>query len=102
MSELLTSNVFNKVNALDVGGRSVSILFKVNGDWAGEVFGAPPGLAWTEGDDGSIYLFDAASGSETSTTGSNANVTSSSTASIRNNVSVTALQSNLEKIIVLT
>lgn len=82
-----TSNVFNQLNSSLIGGQSVSVIFRVHGSWAGEIFGAPENLVWTAGDDGSIYLFNAAQRSGNGQLEMNG----SSTASIRNNVSVVAL-----------
>jgi hypothetical protein len=82
-----SSNVFNQLNSSLVGGQSVSIVFRVQGSWAGEIFGAPDGLAWTVGDDGSIYLFDAGGGSANSTSA----VHGTSTVRINNKVNVVAL-----------
>lgn len=81
------ANVFNQLNSSLVGGQSVAIVFRVHGSWAGEIFGAPDDLAWTVGDDGSMYLFDV--GSQAS--GGELTMHGTSTASIRNNVSVVAL-----------
>jgi hypothetical protein len=82
-----SSNVFNQLNSSLIGGQSVSVVFRVHGNWAGEVFGAPDNLAWTAGDDGSIYLFDVGG-----TGGSGSlNMYGTSTARINNNVNVVAL-----------
>ncbi len=85
-----SGSVFNQINTDMLGGMAVSILFRVQGDWAGEVFGAPEGLQWTQGPDGTIALFDA-SGGTGSGTQSMAQVTASSTANIGNHVDVLAL-----------
>jgi hypothetical protein len=82
-----SSNVFNQLNSSLVGGQSVSVVFRVHGNWAGEIFGAPDDLGWTVGDDGSIYLFDVGGAS------SDGSLTmhGTSTAMIHNNVNVVAL-----------
>ncbi len=82
-------SVFNQINTDMLGGSTVSILFRVQGDWAGEVFGAPEGLQWTHGPDGTIALFDA--GGSGSGTQSMTQVSASSTANIDNQVDVLAL-----------
>jgi hypothetical protein len=82
-----SSNVFNQLNSSLVGGQSVSIIFRVQGSWAGEIFGAPDGLAWTVGDDGSIYLFDVGGAAANSTSA----IHGTSTARINNKVNVVAL-----------
>jgi uncharacterized repeat protein (TIGR01451 family) len=90
-----SSNVFNQINTNLVGGANVSILFRVYGKWVGDVFGAPDNLKWTQGSNGSIYLFDTGS----ATTGgaassSQANFNGSNKAVIDNDVSVIALTGN--------
>lgn len=82
-----STNVFNQINSSLIGGQSVSVVFRVHGSWAGEIFGAPDNLAWTAGDDGSIYLFDVGG---TSSNGS-VSMHGTSTASINNDVNVIAL-----------
>ena len=83
-----SSNVFNELNATLAGDRSVSILFRVHGSWAGEVFGAPEGLSWTRTADGDIHLFDTG-GSEAGTGG--VELEGENHALIHNDVSVVAL-----------
>jgi len=82
-----SSNVFNQLNSSLVGGQSISVVFRVHGSWAGEIFGAPDDLAWTAGDDGSIYLFDVGGSSQNGSHSMNG----TSTAAINNKVNVIAL-----------
>lgn len=82
-----STNVFNQLNSSLVGGQSVSVVFRVHGNWAGEIFGAPDDLAWTVGDDGSIYLFDVGGASSNGSL----SMYGTSSASINNNVHVVAL-----------
>lgn len=82
-----SSNVFNQLNSSLVGGQSVSIVFKVHGKWAGEIYGAPDDLGWSVGDDGSIYLFDVGQNSQNGSL----SLFGTSTSQIHNNVSVVAL-----------
>lgn len=83
-------NVFNQINTNMLGGSNIAILFRVQGTWAGNVFGAPQGLQWVQGPGGTIALFNADPGSG-SGSASLAQLTSSSTAKINNDVSVIAL-----------
>jgi hypothetical protein len=85
-----SSNVFNQLNTTLVGGANVSILFRVHGDWAGEVFGAPDNLGWTQSPDGNIYLFDTHSTSSPQAS-SDYDISGSNSALIKNNVTVIAL-----------
>lgn len=52
---LSASNVVNVVNTDIFNQDSLFVLFKVHGNWTGDVFGAPEGLAWTE-ENGTIKL----------------------------------------------
>lgn len=83
------TNVFNQINSTLAGDRSVSILFRVHGNWAGEVFGAPEGLSWIEDPAGGIYLFD--SHEPSARPSGDTEIVSASSALIENNVSVMAL-----------
>lgn len=87
-----TGNVFNQLNSDMLGGATVSILFRVQGNWAGQVFGAPPGLEWTQGPNGTIALFNTpGSASSTQTLSNLSEVTASSTGDIANDINVIAL-----------
>lgn len=81
------SNVFNQINTSFLGGNSITILFKVHGEWAGEIFGAPDDMAWMTGANGELFIFD--------TTGTGGGgytaLTATNTAMIQNNVQVAAL-----------
>jgi hypothetical protein len=83
------ANIFNQLNTSLVGGQSLSILFRVHGNWAGEIFGAPSDLTWMEDGQGGIYLFDTGSGG--AFRADNLALNSTNTASILNDVSVVAL-----------
>lgn len=83
-----SSNVFNQLNGSLIGGGSLMLIFRVHGNWAGEVFGAPPTVSWSEAPDGSIFLYETGSASSTDSV---TDVTATSTALIRNDVSVIAL-----------
>jgi len=84
-------NVFNQLNTSLVGGQSVSILFRVQGDWAGEIFGAPDNLGWMDDGEGGIYLFDKNVMGNLAMGNANIGVKAKNTASIHNNVNVVAL-----------
>jgi hypothetical protein len=84
-----STNVFNQLNTSLSGGQSVSILFRVHGEWAGEIFGAPPNLGWMEDGQGGIYLFDTSAGSGVSSDSLTVNATN--TALIQNDIQVVAL-----------
>ncbi len=78
----------NIINTNEVGGNSVYILVRVEGDWAGEVFNLPQGLAWEQTPDG-IAIYSAADGIAKAPSNLNANIANS--ASINNDISVYAL-----------
>lgn len=48
--------LLNQLNSNDIGGANLAVLLRVQGNWTGEIFGAPEGLTVVRGDDGSIYL----------------------------------------------
>ena len=90
------ATVVNKVNQ-NIFGNSLSLLFRIHGDWAGEIFGLPQGMSWRETADGVEIFFDE-SGFATAPAGStdNLTVTNNNTAEINNNVSVFALTGDNE------
>lgn len=78
----------NIVNTNSIGGNSVYILVRVEGDWAGDIFNLPEGLAWEQTADG-IAIYSAADGLAKSASNLNANIANN--ALINNNISVYAL-----------
>ncbi|MBA3789271.1 hypothetical protein H0X32_02670 [Patescibacteria group bacterium] len=86
------SNIYNQVNTNLFGGNDISILFRLTGNWTGQVFDAPAGLSVIRGADGSIFLSSMAPGmfSQLGST----DITASSSANIQNHVSLTALSGN--------
>lgn len=86
-----TSNVFNQINSSLIGGQNITIMFRIHGDWVGEVFGAPDDLLWTQSPDGSILLFDSNSGNGGSYSAGSLNVDATNNASINNDISIAAL-----------
>ncbi len=84
------ANVVNKVNQNLLGGSSFLLLLRVHGDWSGEVFGLPEGMAWKETPQGiELYQTGEVSGGESGH--SSLNVNNHNQATINNNVSVYAL-----------
>lgn len=60
-SSIASTNVVNNVNT-NIFGNSISLLFRVSGDWAGNVYGLPEGMSWRETPDGvEIYLDESVS-----------------------------------------
>ncbi len=88
-----SSNVFNQINTNLSEDSKVSILFRVHGNWLGEIFGAPQDLIHTQGMNGDFYLTSASS-SVSRATELAGSVYATSTARILNDVSVTALTGN--------
>ncbi len=91
------TSVSNFVNTNLFGGTNLRILLRVQGNWAGNVFGLPPGVHWTQTPEG-IELFgggSAAAGGEgtpgTGTGSTTVAIQNTNTASIDNNVNVYAL-----------
>ncbi len=111
-SSIFTGNAFsgtsisNTINQNLFGGASVRLLFRIYGDWVGDVFNPPEGITWRQTPYGIELLGEGGEsggdaepaidlGSEASTTplgGFNSSVVSNrNSASINNNVSVVAL-----------
>lgn len=88
-----TSNVFNQINTTLAGGNNISLLFKINGNWSGQIWGVPTGFELVRGEDGSIYL--TTSGSTIPSFGS-LGMNATNTASITNNLDVAALSGQNE------
>lgn len=84
------SAVSNMVNTNLFGGSDLLIVLRIHGDWNGEIFGLPEGLAWAE-TDGGIVLYNEASGNPGTSKSGNLSLTNTNNATINNNVSVYAL-----------
>lgn len=83
------SGTYNNVNTNLFGGSDFLLVLRVHGDWKGEIFGLPEGIAWAETEHG-IALYNT-SNSGAGTPASNTELNGTSTASINNNVTVYAL-----------
>ncbi|OHA19440.1 MAG: hypothetical protein A2836_03865 [Candidatus Taylorbacteria bacterium RIFCSPHIGHO2_01_FULL_45_63] len=98
-----SSNVVNSVNKNFFGSDSFLVVFRVFGNWTGNVFSAPPGMSWQETEEGLQIMYDedtanqqisgGTDGSESnnSDSGASISVTNKNDASIKNNVTVYAL-----------
>ena len=86
------TNVYNQANTNLVTSDSFTLLFRIHGDWAGEVFGLPEGLSYQQTPDG-ITISNATSQS-TPATANNISATITNDATITNNVSVEANTGN--------
>jgi uncharacterized repeat protein (TIGR01451 family) len=89
------TNVVNQVNTNLLDTDSLFVLFRVHGNWSGDVFSTPEGVSWAETGDGGIMLFNdgnssASAGGATGLYNSLA-IANTNTAAITNNVSVMAL-----------
>ncbi|MDB5259451.1 MAG: hypothetical protein JWO73_659 [Candidatus Taylorbacteria bacterium] len=82
-----SANVFNQLNSSLIGGDNVSILIRVHGNWAGQVFGAPSSLELNKLTDGGMFLTNQSAGNMMSHAGFSGN----STSSIVNDVALDAL-----------
>ena len=90
------ANVVNQVNSNLFGGGGFSVLFRIHGDWGGQIFGAPPGLTWQQTPGGVQLFFDpsAAGSGSVPPTVNNLNLSNTNDANITNNVNVYALTGN--------
>ncbi|MDP6585462.1 MAG: hypothetical protein QF535_12465, partial [Anaerolineales bacterium] len=84
------ANVINHTNTNLFGGDTFRILFKVHGDWNGNIFGAPPGMTWKETTGGVELTYNPNQLGTSKTTG-NVNIENNSTTTIDNNIEVFAL-----------
>lgn len=84
------TSVHNVVNTNLFGGSDLLLVLRVHGDWSGDVFGLPEGLAWTETDQG-IVLYNTGDSNIGGTSVSETSIAQNNTASILNDVSVFAL-----------
>jgi hypothetical protein len=93
------SSVSNQINTNKFGGEEVYILFKVHGNWSGNIFGLPDGISWERTPQGiKIYSTDAGRAAGTATTSatgtdpmSRLTVSNKNKATISNDVGVYAL-----------
>ena len=85
------ANVIDQINTNVFGGDSFMLLFKIHGDWSGDVLGLPQGVSWAETPDGiKLYSDDGYSASQ-STPSAAASVSNTNNALIKNNVQAFAL-----------
>lgn len=81
------ANIFNQINTSLLGGNSVSILFRVDGNWNGQVFGLPENASWIRTANGYVLHIEPEGGTEVSDTA----VYATNTARINNRIKVSAL-----------
>lgn len=85
------SNTYNQANTNVINTDSFTMLFRIHGDWDGEIHGLPDGLFW-EYTPAGIIISNTGGETTASYTGVVANISNS--ANISNNVSVTASTGN--------
>lgn len=87
------SNVFNQVNTSAINSDSFTMLFRVSGDWSGQIYGLPENLTWEQSGN-TIAITNALNIGNTavSTSAISADITNS--AHITNTVSVSASTGN--------
>lgn len=85
-----STNVYNNVGSMLVGGGSVSVLLKVSGAWIGQLFGAPDGNIFDT--NGATHTLHIDQGTPmTSSSAMTRDITSSSTATINNDINILSL-----------
>jgi len=89
------ATVVNQVNT-NVLGDSLLFLFRIHGDWAGDVFGLPDGVSWSNTSDGIELMLDPSGTSAPFGSTEHLTVTNNNTATVTNNVSVFALTGDNE------
>ncbi len=91
---LSVTNVINAINGTYIGGNSVKILLKVTGSWLGEVFGAPDGIGFNDTANGKLLDLSTPGTLASSVQDATANILSTSTALINNQVNMLAETGN--------
>lgn len=89
-----SANVINQVNQNHVNADKFIILFRIHGNWNGEVFNSPEGVVWSETANGvEVKLADSASSSSAhpKALAGKTNVSNTNSAKINNHVEVYAL-----------
>lgn len=84
------SSVLNQVNTNLYGGTSLHILVRIAGGWSGNLFSLPAGLSWQQ-TAGGIEIFNTTEGTSTSGIPASTFLNTSNSASVHNNIQVTAL-----------
>lgn len=84
------ASIFNQINSNLSGNESVSILFRIGGSWAGEVYGLPKNAQWIQTANGYVLHIDPEN-TGSSNGVSDTNVYATNTSFIRNQVEVAAL-----------
>ncbi|MEK7510092.1 MAG: hypothetical protein AAB567_00840 [Patescibacteria group bacterium] len=96
-SSFAAANTVNQVNTNLFGGSSFFALFRIAGDWAGNMFSLPPGIVWQETSDGLILYSDPSLDLQKqmcvdqSQSGFERNIENANDASLKNNIQVFAL-----------
>jgi hypothetical protein len=90
-----SSGITNQINSNGIGGTPIRILFRVYGEWDGEIFGLPAGLTWAKTDQG-IEIFSSGGDGGAQAIAGNTSVNIQNNATINNNISVVALTGDNE------
>lgn len=89
------STVFNDVNENHIGGNSVGIIFRIFGNWTGQTFNLPTGFSAQSTPNGIQFIYSSPNALSTSTyPTTNYSLQTANTASISNNVLVSAKTGN--------
>lgn len=82
------TNVYNNVNSNLFGGKTISILLRVTGNWLGKIIGLPEGMDFTK--DGDLYTLQIDDGVVSAITPAELEILSTTTAKINNKVDMLA------------
>lgn len=83
------SNIFNQLNTNLFNSGNFSVVFRVHGDWIGDVFSLPEGVSY--GGDGGAFFFDVSGGTTHSSLGvGSVSIQNTNNAYIENNILVSA------------
>ncbi len=89
---LSLTNVYNNINSNLFGGKSISILLKVTGNWIGRFLGLPDGVQMAK--DGDLYTLQIDDGVVTAFSPANLDFFATSTAQIHNNIDMLSNSGN--------
>lgn len=92
------SNIYNQLNTTLAGGDNVSVLFKIHGNWNGEIYGVPKGFTIVRGTDGSVFLMSDPNGDADNNAAENGGVISGNSDNNSDNTDITLSGTNTARI----
>ena len=91
---LVSSNTYNLVNTNIYNNSSFYLLVKIFGNWSGNIFNLPPGIAWQNTPEGIVLYSEDNDPFTRSSTLGNLNASSTNSANVTNNLTLNASTGN--------